>query len=106
MKTRLDAAKRAWLRARDDYDITEIYRFYDGPIDNLEGGPEGLNAWPLDESYIDYVDGDANAGVINKPGEFPTIDTTCCQSAKVGHFETREGYCYEEWRASSLRVLL
>ena len=35
MKTRLDAAKRAWLRARDDYGITEIYRFYDGPIDNL-----------------------------------------------------------------------
>ena len=30
----------------------------------------------------------------------------CCQSAKVGHFETREDYCYEEWQASSLRVLL
>ena len=33
-----------------------------------------------------------------------TID--CCQSAEVGHFETREDYCYEECRASSLRVLL
>ena len=74
---RLDAAKRAWLRARDDYGVTEIYRFYDGPIDNPEDGPEGLiNAWPLDESYIDYVYGDANAGVINNPGEFPTIDAT------------------------------
>ena len=30
----------------------------------------------------------------------------CCQSAKVGHIETREDYCYEECRASSLRVLL
>ena len=30
----------------------------------------------------------------------------CCQSAKLGHFEAREGYCYEECRASSLRVLL
>ena len=33
-------------------------------------------------------------------------ETRCCQSAKVGHFETREGYCYKECRASSLRVLL
>ena len=33
-------------------------------------------------------------------------DIVCCQSAKVGQFETREDYCYEERRASSLRVLL
>ena len=72
---RLDAAKRAWLLARDDYGPTEIYRFYDGPIDNEEDGPEGLvNAWPLDEAYIDYVEGDADAGIVNNPGDFPTID--------------------------------
>ena len=72
---RLDAAKRAWLRARDDYGVTEIYRFYDGPIDNEENGPEGLvNAWPMDEAYIDYVEGDPNTGIINNPGEFPSID--------------------------------
>ena len=72
---RLDAAKRAWLYARDDYGVTEIYRFYNGPIDNEEDGPEGLiNAWPLDESYIDYVEGNPNAGVINNPDEYPTID--------------------------------
>ena len=74
-EVRLDAAKRAWLYARDDYGVTEIYRFYNGPIDNEEDGPEGLiNAWPLDESYIDYVEGNANAGVINNPDEYPTID--------------------------------
>ena len=72
---RLDAAKRAWLRARDDYGVTEIYRFYEGPIDNEADGPEGLiNAWPMDESYVDYVEGDADAGIINRPEEFPTID--------------------------------
>ena len=72
---RLDAAKYAWLLARDDYGVTEIYRFYDGPIDNEEDGPEGLiNAWPLDESYIDYVEGAPGAGIINNPEEFPTID--------------------------------
>ena len=74
-QVRLDAAKRAWLVARDDYGVTEIYRFYEGPIDNEETGPEGLiNAWPMDESYVDYVEGDANAGIINNPDEFPTID--------------------------------
>ena len=71
----LDAAKRAWLRARDDYGVTEIYRFYDGPIDNPDDGPEGLiNAWPLDESYIDYVEGDPGAGIVNDPATFPNID--------------------------------
>ena len=71
----LEAAKRAWLIARDDYGPTEAFRFYGGPIDNEEDGPEGLlNAWPMDESYIDYVEGDASAGIINMPGEYPTID--------------------------------
>ncbi len=71
----LEAAKRQWLIARDDYGPTEAFRFYDGPIDHPDNGPEGLiNAWPLDESYIDYVEGNANAGIINNPGEFPVID--------------------------------
>ena len=71
----LEAAKRAWLHARDDYGPTEVFRFYGGPIDNEEDGPEGLiNAWPLDESYIDYVDGNPAAGIINMPDEYPTIN--------------------------------
>jgi putative iron-regulated protein len=53
---KLEAAKRAWLEARLPYGQTEAYRFYDGPIDNTESGPEGrLNAWPMDEAYVDYV---------------------------------------------------
>ena len=77
----LEGAKRAWLRARDDYGPTEAFRFYGGPIDNEEDGPEGLlNAWPMDESYIDYVEGNANAGVINNPDEFPVIDAALIES--------------------------
>ena len=73
---RLEAAKRAWLIARDDYGPTEVYRFYEGPIDNEATGPEGLiNAWPLDESYIDYVEGNPSAGIINNPADFPVIDS-------------------------------
>ncbi len=71
----LEAAKRLWLLARDDYGPTEAFRFYDGPIDNPDDGPEGLiNAWPLDESYIDYVEGDPNAGIINNPEAYPVIN--------------------------------
>lgn len=58
-------AKDAWLAARETYGQTEAFRFYGGPIDD-EDGPEGqLNAWPLDESYIDYVDGKVNGDVDN-----------------------------------------
>ncbi|MDE2993423.1 MAG: peptidase m75, imelysin, partial [Chloroflexota bacterium] len=72
---RLEAAKRMWLIARDDYGVTEVFRFYDGPIDHPEDGPEGLiNAWPLDEAYIDYVQGNPNAGIVNKASEFPQIN--------------------------------
>jgi len=61
----LSNARKAWLAARDWYGQTEAYRFYGGPIDDEEG-PEGrLNAWPLDESYVDYVEGRTNSGVIN-----------------------------------------
>ena len=71
----LEAAKRMWLIARDDYGPTEAFRFYDGPIDHPDTGPEGLiNAWPLDESYIDYVEGSSSAGIINNPTDFPVID--------------------------------
>ena len=71
----MQSAKDAWLTARDDYGVTEAFRFYGGPIDNEEDGPEGLlNAWPMDEAYIDYVEGDLSAGIVNDPDTYPTID--------------------------------
>jgi putative iron-regulated protein len=70
----LQAAKQAWLDARPGYGQTEVYRFYDGPIDNPKDGPEGLlNAWPLDESYIDYVKDDPTAGIIADTDGVPEI---------------------------------
>ena len=63
----LEAAKNAWKRARIPYGETEAFRFYGGPIDDADG-PEGqLNAWPMDESYVDYVQGNPCAGIINDP---------------------------------------
>ncbi|MGH1503486.1 MAG: imelysin family protein [Acidimicrobiales bacterium] len=70
----LAAAKDAWIAARDIYGPTEAFRFYGGPIDDEETGPEGLiNAWPLDEAYIDYVEGDATAGIVNDAETYPEI---------------------------------
>jgi putative iron-regulated protein len=69
--TTLAAARAAWLDAHVVYSYTEAYRFYQGPIDfskNAEGeeGPEGrLNAWPLNEAFIDYTKGDPKSGIIN-----------------------------------------
>jgi putative iron-regulated protein len=73
-QARLAAARRAWIDARDDYVVTEPFRFYGGPIDDPQTGPEGrMNAWPMDEAYVDYVVGDRNAGIVNDRAGYPTI---------------------------------
>ena len=51
----LQAAKEAWLAARVPYMQTEVFRFGNPVVDEWEGQ---LNAWPLDEGLIDYVEGD------------------------------------------------
>ncbi|AJY51887.1 MULTISPECIES: imelysin family protein [Halomonadaceae] len=51
----LEAAKQAWLQARVAYQQSEVFRFGNAVVDNWEGQ---LNAWPLDEGMIDYVEGD------------------------------------------------
>ncbi|MCF8277226.1 MAG: hypothetical protein K9J17_10880 [Flavobacteriales bacterium] len=72
-QTLFDDAKQAWLDAREPYGQTEAFRFAGGPIDD-EDGPEGaLNAWPLDENYVDYVNGAPTSGIINDPTSHPNI---------------------------------
>lgn len=82
----MQAAKEAWLAARVPYQQTEVFRFGNAIVDDWEGQ---LNAWPLDEGLIDYVQADdyqyelGNAGAtaniiesnnINVGGE--TLDVT------------------------------
>jgi putative iron-regulated protein len=70
----MTVAREAWIASNEPYGQTEAYRFYGGPIDD-EDGPEGqLNAWPLDEAYIDYVEGAPEAGIINNVEEYPEIN--------------------------------
>ena len=49
----LNAAKDAWKAARVPYQQTEAFRFGNPIVDEWEGR---VNAWPLDEGLIDYVD--------------------------------------------------
>jgi putative iron-regulated protein len=61
----LVAARKAWLAAREFYGQTEAFRFYGGPIDN-DNGPEGrINAWPMDEAYVDGVKDKPTSGLVN-----------------------------------------
>lgn len=49
----LAAARKAWIDARPWYQQTEGFRFGNKAVDDAEGK---VNAWPLDEGLIDYVD--------------------------------------------------
>ncbi|MEJ7929818.1 imelysin family protein [Ramlibacter sp. AN1015] len=61
----LDTARKAWLAGREVYGQTEAFRFYGGPIDDESGREGRLNAWPMDESYVDSVAGRPGAGLVN-----------------------------------------
>jgi putative iron-regulated protein len=49
----LAVARDAWRAARPSYQETEAFRFGNPIVDDWEGR---VNAWPLDEGLIDYVD--------------------------------------------------
>jgi len=90
----LEAAREAWLAARIPYGQSEVFRFYDGPIDDADG-PEGLlNAWPMDESYIDYVEGNPEAGIINAPNEYAELEVPVLVdlNEKAGETNISTGY--------------
>jgi putative iron-regulated protein len=68
----LAAARKAWTAARPSYLVTEAYRFYDGPIEDIEGE---INSWPVNEAFIDYVVGNDKAGIVNDPTKDITVAT-------------------------------
>ena len=92
-------AQKTWTAARKVYSETEVFRFYSGPIDGVNGdgenGPEGsLNAWPLDEGYIDYVIGRSNSGIINNISEYPVLSADLLRNLneKNGEKNISTGY--------------
>lgn len=77
-ETTLAAARAAWTHARRAYCLSEVFRFYDGPIEALE---PLLNAWPIDESYIDYVEGDPDAGIVHDRKTYPQLGAAVLEAA-------------------------
>lgn len=65
----LQAAKQAWFAARVPYQQTEVFRFGNAIVDDWEGK---VNAWPLDEGLIDYVD--ASYGGPSDENEFAALN--------------------------------
>ena len=68
----LAAARTAWIHCRTPYSQSEVGRFYGGPIDGIEGY---INAWPIDENYLDYTVGMPDVGIINEARAFPVISS-------------------------------
>lgn len=55
----LAAARQQWVTARNAYTRTEAFRFYDGPIDHPEHGPQRrIDGWPVDGAQIEALVGD------------------------------------------------
>jgi len=50
---RLSDARTAWRQARMAYLPTEIYRYFDSPIDNSHGPESRINAWPVNEAVME-----------------------------------------------------
>lgn len=89
----LEAARAAWLAAREVYVTSEVLRFYGGPIDSRADGLEiFINAWPIDESYIDAVatrprDGMVG-GIVGDVKSFPILDPVVLRVANQRGGET------------------
>jgi putative iron-regulated protein len=75
----LEAARTAWKEARNPYQQTEAYRFGNAIVDDWEGK---VNAWPLDEGLIDYVD--ASYGDESEENDFYVANVIANPKLEVG----------------------
>jgi putative iron-regulated protein len=75
----LAAARAAWIEARNPYQQTEAYRFGNAIVDDWEGK---VNAWPLDEGIIDYVD--ASYGSESEENDYYAANVIANPELKVG----------------------
>jgi putative iron-regulated protein len=83
---KLAAARKTWTEARRPYLQTEAYRFYCGPIDDPDGPEPMLNAWPLDEVFLDAPPGSADPGIVGNTRDFPKLNT-----ALLEHLNQKDG---------------
>ena len=76
----LDKARDAWKAARVPYMQSEAFRFGNKIVDDWEGR---VNAWPLDEGLIDYVDA-KSYGDEKDENELYTANVIANTSIKLG----------------------
>ncbi|RCW87008.1 imelysin family protein [Paracoccus lutimaris] len=79
----LKAARTAWLASRVPYQQTEVFRFGNPIVDDWEGK---VNAWPLDEGLIDYVDNNAYGGP-SEENPLSTLNVVATPAFKIGATE-------------------
>ncbi|MEQ8506167.1 MAG: imelysin family protein [Rhodospirillales bacterium] len=72
-------ARAAWVAARQPYQQTEGYRFGNAAVDDWEGK---VNAWPLDEGLIDYVD--ASYGKDSQDNPYYTANVIANPNLRLG----------------------
>lgn len=83
------ACRQAWFNARELYVQTEAFRYSEGPIDDAGGPWRSISAWPIRESYIDYVTTNNPVGIINDTANFPVISESVLASLNE---QEGEGY--------------
>ena len=88
----LAGARQAWLAAREAYGQTEAFRFYGGPIDD-KNGPEGrINAWPMDEGYVDGLKDKPDGGLVNNRRFAITKKSLAAQNERGGEENIATGW--------------
>lgn len=62
-------ARNVWVNARPNWLLAEAFRFPDSPVEAQIRGARPLvsriNAWPIDEAFLDYIEANPTAGLIN-----------------------------------------
>jgi putative iron-regulated protein len=88
---RLAAAREAWLAARVPYAQSEVFRFYDGPIDQRE---LWINTWPIDESYVEALPGEESPGIVQDSARYPTLSSDLLKqlNGQAGETAISTGY--------------
>ena len=76
-ESNFNEVKDSWLEARTVYQQTEVFRFGNPIVDDWEGK---VNAWPLDEGLIDYVD---NTNYYPTENDFSNFNVIANKKLKV-----------------------
>lgn len=96
----LQLARIAWKQARIPYLQTEVYRFGNPIVDDWEGR---VNAWPLDEGLIDYVNNSYGTSSLDNPAF--TANVIANSSFKLSQKEVNASTINPDFLSSTLHEI-